>query len=111
VIVYQTNQPNNPGGGTAAPRLNQPLTMQPTGFNSTKNSVVFAPVFELRANLNYQLFRRMSIGAGWTGMYIDNVARSSGQTEFVLPSFQLRSGTNHTGVLINGLNLSVIFNR
>ncbi len=110
-IVFATNQANNPGQGTAAPRLNQPLTMQPTSYNSTVNHVVFNPVCELRANLNYQVFRRVSVAAGWTGLYIDGVARSSGMTNFVLPSFQLSAGNNHQGVFINGLNLSLIINR
>jgi hypothetical protein len=110
-IVYQTNQPNNPGGGIAAPRLSQPLTLQPTSFNATRNHTEFNPVYEFRAKLNYQVFERLSLSAGWTGTYIDGVARASGMTDYFLPAFRINEGRNREGVFLNGLTLGVEFNR
>jgi hypothetical protein len=109
--TYQTQAPNNPGGGPATQRLNQPLNLQPTQSNSSRNYVEFTPAFELRAKLMYQLFRQVNLSAGWTGTYIDGVLRSSNQVNYVLPAFTLQTGQNRQGVFLNGLTLGIEINR
>ncbi|HEX4131983.1 MAG TPA: hypothetical protein VHZ24_18265 [Pirellulales bacterium] len=111
VNYVQTQQANNPGGGPAAQRLNQPLNLQPTTFQQSRNNVAFTPVFELRGKLVYRLFQQVNLTAGWTGTYIDGVSRASNQVNFVLPTFTLNAGPNHQGVLLNGLTLGVEINR
>ncbi|HWA97029.1 MAG TPA: BBP7 family outer membrane beta-barrel protein [Pirellulales bacterium] len=106
-----TQQANNPGGGPTTVRLNQPLNLNPTNYTSSRNYVEFTPAFELRAKLVYQLFRQVNLSAGWTGTYIDGVARSSNQVNYVLPSFSLVTGQNRQGVFLNGLTLGVEINR
>ncbi|HEX3869148.1 MAG TPA: BBP7 family outer membrane beta-barrel protein, partial [Pirellulales bacterium] len=112
-LVQYTPTSTTVGSGVsvASTRLNQPLVLQSGAFQATRNYTVFTPVIELRAKLSYQLFRRVSLSAGWTGMYMDGVARSSGMTDFVLPYFTIAEGRNRQGVFINGLNLGVEINR
>jgi hypothetical protein len=85
--------------------------LQPTSFNATRNHTEFNPVYEFRAKLNYQVFERLSLSAGWTGTYIDGVARASGMTDYFLPAFRINEGRNREGVFLNGLTLGVEFNR
>ena len=108
--VFQTNQPNNPGQGVAAVRVNQPLNMMPTGFSTSSNRMTFSPIGELRANLNYQMFSQVSLAVGWTGTWIEGIARPSNMINYSLPSMGISAGGNKQYVLINGLNIGITIN-
>ena len=87
----------------------QPLLMGPTAFNHSQFEVEFSPVVELRAELHYQLTRAFSIRGGWTGMWMDNIARASTSIEYRMPDFALAA--DNESVFIHGLTLGIEFNR
>jgi hypothetical protein len=109
---YIYPQAQNPGLGPASGtyRLNQPLNLYATGFNSSKNWVAFSPLVELRAKVSYQLFRSVNISAGWTGIWVDNVAKSTNLMNWVLPNFGITDNNLGHQTIINGLTLGLEFN-
>ncbi|MBS0211065.1 MAG: hypothetical protein JSS27_19140 [Planctomycetes bacterium] len=111
VTTYVTQQPNNPGGNTPAYRLNQPLNLDPTTFNSQVNWVNFSPMAEIRAKVSYQVFRSVSVNAGWTGIWIDQVGRASNMMNWTLPNFGILGDRNHGHVFLNGLTVGLEINR
>jgi len=104
-------QANNPGLGTPATRLNQPINSNPTSFASSRNYVSFAPLGELRTKVQYQVFDSLSVNAGWTGTWIDGMMRANNMIDYTLPSLQISSNRNIQGVFMNGFNLGVEMNR
>jgi hypothetical protein len=110
-LVYVTQQPNNPGGGPAAPRLNQPLNLNPVSTSGATNHVSFAPLGELRANFNYQLFNSVSLNFGWSGIFLNGVVRSANKFDYSLPQFGIMQGHDQQTVLLNGFNVGVQWNR
>jgi hypothetical protein len=110
-LIFITTQPNNPGGGPAAFRVNQPMNLNPTGFNVNQHRVTFSPVGELRTNWSYQLFSQVSLTAGWTGIFVNGVGQASQKIEYAVPAFSILSGGNHQTVVLTGLNIGLQFNR
>jgi hypothetical protein len=110
-LVYVTTQPNNPGGGPTAFRVNQPMNLNPTGFNVNQHKVTFSPIGELRANWSYQLFNSVSLTAGWTGIFVNGVGQASRQIEYAVPAFSLLNSPQHQTVVLTGLNIGLQFNR
>ena len=108
--VVTSAQPNNPGQGVAATRLNQPLNLMPTGFSTASNRVTFSPIGELRANLNYQLFSQVSVSFGWSGIFLGGVARPSNMINYTLPNMGITTGGNKQYVLLNGVNIGITIN-
>lgn len=104
-------QPNNPGTGPSAFRLNQPLNLQRTAFTSGQNATTFSPIVELRLNLTYQLFQSVKITSGYTGMYLDGLARSTNVVDYSLPSMGILSNHNISTAFVNGFNIGVEVNR
>lgn len=110
-LVFVTQQPNNPGQGLAATRLNQPLNLNRTGFTSSWNTVSFAPIGELRLTANYQLFNSVALNVGWTGVFVDGIARGSDVINYSLPSMGINHGGNKELLILNGITLGVQYNR
>jgi hypothetical protein len=111
-LVIVTTQANNPGGGTTAFRVNQPMNLNPTGFNVNQHKVTFSPVGELRANWTYQLFNQVSLTAGWTGIFVNGVGQASRQIEYAVPAFTFMQGAGqHQTVVLTGLNIGIQVNR
>jgi hypothetical protein len=110
-LVIQTNQPNNPGGGPTGRRLNQPLNLNPTGFNTSKHNVTFSPIGELRANFTYQAFNRVYFNVGWTGIFVSGIVRANKEIDYTLPAFNITRGGDQHNVLLNGINIGVTINR
>src|SRR5262249_23701854 len=100
VLTYQTATPQNPGGSPATPRVNHPLMLNPTSFTSSTNWIDFSPVVELRAKLSYQLFRSASFTIGYTGLWVNNVARAPNMINWTLPNFGVLRDTTHQSILI-----------
>ncbi|HEY5314493.1 MAG TPA: hypothetical protein VIK18_18315 [Pirellulales bacterium] len=111
-LVIVTTQPNNPGGGPTAFRVNQPMNLNPTGFNISQHKVTFSPIGELRANWSYQLFNQVSLTAGWTGIFVNGVGQASRQIDYAVPAFTFLQGAGlHQTVVLTGLNIGIQFNR
>ena len=87
--------------------------MSPTAFNHSRRFHEFSPAAELRVNLTYQLTRSVSLGAGWTALWIDNVARAPGLIDYTLAQDSVMGiGPDNTqDVFAHGVNATVTVNR
>ncbi len=95
-------------GATAYPTL-----MGATGFNSSTHFIEFSPIVELRVEAHMQLTNLIEVKAGYTGIFVNNVVRAADMVNYSLPNMGItRSlGGNLQEVYIQGLNLSIEFNR
>lgn len=83
----------------------------PTRFSHTSNQTEFAPGGELRLNLKYQMFRSLYLQAGYTALFVNNIARSSKMNFYSLPSMGIVSENNKSDFLLHGFNLGIVINR
>jgi hypothetical protein len=93
-------------GPRACPgQYNRPIYFPTTVTDHGKQENDFSPTAELRADLNYQLTRAVSLRIGYTALFIDNVSRASSQVEYTLPRMGFRDGqAGKQEVFINGAN-------
>jgi hypothetical protein len=68
-------------------------------------------VAELRAEARYELFRTVSIHAGWTGLWAGGICRASDSILYSLPNMGIDTSSNNQSVFINGLTFGVDINR
>jgi len=88
----------------------RPLLMAKSSFTHQDHSVEWSPIVELRLNLQYQLTRGISIHGGWTGMWIDGIARGSSLNVYRLPDMGLDMSENRQDVIVHGFNGGVQMN-
>ncbi len=91
--------------------LGEPLLMGPTTFTHSRHLQEFTPLIEVRAEAWFELTRAISVRAGWTAVWMDNVARSSNLINYQVPNMGLDTRFNRQDVFIHGLNLGIIVNR
>ena len=82
----------------------------PARFTHTVKQTEFAPAGELRLNLKYHLFRSLYLQAGYSALFVDNIARGAQMTRYSLPNMGLLEDQNRTTYLLHGLNLGLVFN-
>ncbi|HXT60465.1 MAG TPA: BBP7 family outer membrane beta-barrel protein [Pirellulales bacterium] len=82
-----------------------------TGVHHTQHATQFSPVGELRFNLNYQVYRSLSVNVGWTGLVMGGMARSPNMVNYALPDMGILSAHNRQTVLIQGINFGASINR
>ncbi|OHB83074.1 MAG: hypothetical protein A2V98_12590 [Planctomycetes bacterium RBG_16_64_12] len=89
--------------------------MERTAFNHTRHFDEWSPAAELRLDFMYQLTRSVSVGVGWTGFWIDGIARASSLIDYALG--QTTADTmgindeNRQDVLMNGITWRIVLNR
>ena len=62
----------------------QPYYLGPTAINHHDFIRQFAQGVELRLDARYQITRSVSFRAGWTGLWLNNVARGSEMVDYTL---------------------------
>jgi len=97
----------NPTAGTDY--IPSDLTAQ--GSNHSAFASEFSPTVELRAEARYQMTRALSLHAGWTGLWIGNVARANAVVDYYVPTMGIDMTKNTQNLLMNGLTLGIDFNR
>lgn len=75
------------------------------------HAMEWAPLVELRAEVNYQVTRNINFHCGWTGMWADGIARASHMINYQLPDLGIAGNLNRESLLIHGLSMGVDFNR
>jgi len=96
---------------SADPIEDVPLFMGPTGFSHSASEEEWAPCAELRAGIKYQLTSKLSLSVGWTGLWMDNVARASNMILYRVPDMGITMDHNTQDLFINGVTAGVEFNR
>ncbi|MDO4551577.1 MAG: BBP7 family outer membrane beta-barrel protein [Planctomycetia bacterium] len=74
---------------------------------------VFSPAVELNVNMNFTITRKMAFQVGWTGLFMMDVARPMGMTDYTLSDdyiFGLKSGKNKEDIFVHGFNAGILFN-
>jgi hypothetical protein len=85
-------------------------TVQPLASTSGFNATEFSPCGELRLEGSYTVTRRVRLRAGWTGMFVANLARPSQMVQYTWPSMGIIAENNREDVFINGVHLGVEVN-
>ena len=96
---------------TDPPQPGLPLAMGPTNANHSTHANEWSPAAELRIELTYQLTRAISCDIGWTGLWIDGIARGSNMIVYELPRMGIDMANNRQGTFVNGINIGVSVNR
>ena len=110
--MYQTGEVGSgldPPGDTG-----ERLALGPTSFTHHLRENEWSPGIEIRADLQWQWTRHVSFGAGWTGLWMDGIARASNliNYEFGTSSMMGILGRhNRQDVFINGADFRIIVNR
>ncbi len=97
----------NPGSGA----LYTPLVMSPSGHTSSEHVVEWAPGAEVRVEAEFQVTRSISVHGGWTGMWVDGIARSSSLINYTVPHMGIDLEDNRESLFVNGISIGVVINR
>ena len=97
--------------GQNTPR--QPTLMDATSFTNSTHFIEFSPIIELRVEIHLQLTNVISVKAGYTGIFVNNVVRAADMVDYTLPTMGITRNLdgNLQNVYIQGLNIGVEFNR
>jgi len=99
---------------TSVRSLGEPSLMLTTDFEHVDYRRKWSPVMEVRADVRYQLTKSVSVRAGWTGVWIDGLARASSMIDYTLRKDSVMGIlpiNNKQDVLAHGLTIGVDVNR
>ncbi|HUT91969.1 MAG TPA: BBP7 family outer membrane beta-barrel protein [Thermoguttaceae bacterium] len=87
--------------------------MAASAFSHDRRFHEWSPAAELRVDLKYQLTRSVSAGVGWTGIWVDGIARAPNTIDYILGQNTVMgiNDQNHEDFLAHGLNFRVELNR
>lgn len=88
-----------------------PTLLDATGFENSAGKTEFSPIVELRVEAHMEITRVISLKAGWTGVWMDNIARASDMVNYTVPRFGINMDANSHSVLMQGLTLGIELNR
>ena len=91
----------------------QPTLMGPTSFTNSTHFIEFSPIIEFRVEAHMQLTNIISVKAGYTGIFVNNVARAADMVDYTVPTMGITRSLegNLQNVYIQGLNLGFEINR
>jgi hypothetical protein len=91
----------------------EPTLMSATSFTHSTHYIEFSPIIELRAEARMQLTNMITVKAGYTGIFINNVARAADMINYTVPNMGITRDLNGNlqPVYIQGLNIGVEVNR
>lgn len=90
--------------------LFEPLTLGPVAFSHASYERDFTPGVELRVELRFQMTRAISLRAGWSGTWMDNIARASQLTDYTFPNLGILPVNDRHGVYMNGVVVGLDIN-
>ncbi|MDZ7616004.1 MAG: BBP7 family outer membrane beta-barrel protein [Patescibacteria group bacterium] len=98
-----------------------PAGVSPLGFSHRESKVEFSPAFEIRLDLHYQITRAVSLKTGWTGFWIDSIARGSALVDYNITTpddpqkpysaMGIDMAGNKQTVFAHGFNIGIEVNR
>ncbi len=91
--------------------MEKPEAWSGGSFNNEAVIHEFSPLVELRVDVRYQVTRAISLRAGWTGIWMDGIARPANMILYQVPDMGLNTANNRQDLLINGLTLGIDINR
>ena len=90
-----------------------PRLMNHTGLDQSARFTEFSPLIEFRAELHYALTRLIGFKTGFTGVWLNNVARGSDMVDYTMPALGITTANqgNRQDVLMYGFNIGIEVNR
>jgi hypothetical protein len=86
--------------------------MGPTTFVHREHEDEFSPAAELRIAFSYQITSAISARVGWTGIWIDNIARASRIINYEVPNMGIDLSKNSADyAFMNGVTFGIDLNR
>jgi hypothetical protein len=103
----------NPSGAipTNVDQLYTPATMAPSAGAHDAYTHEWSPAVELRLEGRYQLTRAISAHVGWTGLWLDNIARANAVINYTVPDMGIDLTHNKQGLFMNGITAGIDINR
>jgi hypothetical protein len=89
----------------------QPRVMSHVTATNVEYAREFSPTVELRLEGRYEVTRAISFHAGWTGMWMNGIARGSSLVEYQVPAMGIDMNHNREDVFVQGLTLGFDVNR
>ena len=93
----------------------QPYYLGPTNINHHDFIRECSQGIELRLDARYQITRSVSFRAGWSGLWLNNIARGAEMVDYTLDPARSFLGIlrdhNTDNVLMNGLSIGIDINR
>ncbi|MFZ1936351.1 MAG: BBP7 family outer membrane beta-barrel protein [Thermoguttaceae bacterium] len=95
----------------------QPVTMAHATATYVDYERVFSPMVELRLEAKYQITRSIEFKAGWTGWWVDDIARANNIINYSVgtPAGEQPLGIdpsgNRQGLFVNGVTIGFTVNR
>lgn len=86
--------------------VNRPISAQPTSIAYGRQDNFFSPVAEMRVEGRYQLTSAFALRLGYTGIFVDNISRSSQLVRYRLPDLGLLEGGKQN-IFINGADAGI----
>jgi hypothetical protein len=103
---------NGPRTGSATGSgIYNPTAMAPSAGGYDAYARVFTPLMELRVEGRYQITRSFSFHAGWTGFWMDNIARANAAINYQVPAMGLDLSNNKQNLFMDGLTIGFDVNR
>ncbi|MBC7337975.1 MAG: hypothetical protein H5U01_17120 [Clostridia bacterium] len=65
----------------------------------------------MRATIKYQVTSKINLSVGWTGLWMDGIARASNMILYRVPDMGITMEHNTQDLFINGVTAGVEFNR
>lgn len=94
--------------------LNEPAAMGPTRFTHRHTNDEWSPCVEFRVGLDWQATKSISIGAGYTAMWIDGITRASNTINYefgTASTMGILADKSTEDVFMNGANFRIVVNR
>ena len=80
-------------------------------FASSDHQTEFTPLVEFRVEGHVQLTRLISFKVGWTGIFMDSIARAADMVNYTVPTMGINTDSNQQTVFMQGVNVGVELNR
>ncbi len=99
-------------GYTGTPgSIQKPLAWLGAEYSHRATLDEFSPLVELRFDLRYVITRAIDFRVGWTGFWVDGIARPNGMTHYAVPDMGIDTTANKQGVFVNGVTIGFDVNR
>jgi hypothetical protein len=86
--------------------INRPISAQPTAIAYGRQDNEFSPAAEMRAEGRYQITSAFALRLGYTGIFVDNISRSSQMVRYFLPDLGILEGGNQH-IFVNGVDAGI----
>jgi hypothetical protein len=97
---------------TSPTLIGRPINLFPEAFNYTMHATEFSPAAEMRVEAGYRIFESVTLEAGFTYFFADNIARSANMIDYTLPAMGILTGNNRDNDLgLFGYNLGISLSR